>query len=422
MDGIRVQGGRRLKGTVEVSGAKNAALPLVFSSLLTDQTCHYTGVPDVADIRTATKLLQSMGAGVETPAAGELLIDCSTICEWEAPYDLVRTMRASFLVLGPLVARFGRARVSKPGGCAIGARPVDLHLAALARLGVRLETVHGYEEARTNGLRGAQVILNKPSVGATENVVMAASLAEGTTRIENAAREPEVIDLIQALRAMGANIRGEGTSVIEVEGVQSLGGLTHRVIPDRIEAGTLLIAAAITAGDVLVRGARPGDLEQLLDALGQAGASVSEESDGLRLRCDVRPSAVDIRTAPHPGFATDLQAQFMALMCFADGRSTVTETIFENRFMHVGELQRMGAEIELSGNSAVVTGQVSLSGAHVMATDLRASVSLVLAGLAAEYQTDVLRVYHLDRGYENIEAKLRALGADVQRVKMSASP
>ncbi len=415
---IRIQGGRRLKGSVEVAGSKNAALPLLFACLLSDDDCHLTGLPDVADIRTAALLLKRLGAKVERHDPSSMTINCSGVDQWEAPYDLVRTMRASFLVLGPLLARFGRARVSMPGGCAIGARPVDVHLSALRLMGARIETVRGYEEASADGLKGAHIILEKPSVGATENLLMAASLARGSTRLENAAREPEVVDLARALQEMGANISGAGSSVVEIEGVERLGGMTHRVIPDRIEAGTFLIAAAMTRGEVTVKGARADDLRELVTALESAGAVLRDNGDGMTARCDKRPSAVNVSTAPHPGFATDLQAQFMALMCLADGEAVVTENIFENRFMHVSELQRMGADITLSGNSALVRGQVSLSGAAVMATDLRAGVSMVLAGLAGDYQTDVLRVYHLDRGYERIEEKLRSLGADIERVDM----
>lgn len=420
MDKIVIRGGRRLEGEIEASGAKNSALPLIFACLLTDDPSHLRGVPDVADIRTAVRLLETLGARVERPAPGELRIDCSRIERFDAPYELVRTMRASFLALGPLVARFGLARVSQPGGCAIGTRPVDVHLAALAGVGAEIEHKSGYVEARADKLRGGHVILEVPSVGATENVLMAATLARGFTRIENAAREPEIVDLARALTTMGARINGAGESIIEVEGADSLGGLDHTVIVDRIEAGTYLVGAAMTRGDVLVRGARAEDLEALLERLERSGATVTADDRGVRVRADARPRAVDITTAPHPGFPTDLQAQFMALMCFADGTSNVRETIFENRFMHVPELARMGAEIHLSGRHATIVGQIALAGAPVMATDLRASVCLVLAGLAAEHQTEVLRVYHLDRGYERIEEKMRKLGADIERVPMES--
>ncbi|MFP6609036.1 MAG: UDP-N-acetylglucosamine 1-carboxyvinyltransferase [Deltaproteobacteria bacterium] len=414
MDKIIVEGGRRLSGEVEVSGAKNAALPLIFASLLTDRSCRLRGLPEVADIRTALGLLEHMGAQVER-SGSEATIDCSRLAETEAPYDLVRTMRASFLTLGPLLARFGKARVSRPGGCAIGSRPVDVHVAAMAALGARVEEEAGYIEARSGRLRASHVILEKPSVGATENLMMAASLAEGTTRVENAAREPEITDLAKALAAMGAGISGAGSSVIEVEGVERLGGFDHDVIPDRIEAGTFLIAGAITRGELSVRGARAGDLGALLEALRASGCSVDELEGAVRVSADGPLRPVDIRTAPYPGFATDLQAQFMALMCTASGRSVITEAVFENRFMHVSELVRMGADIRLSGHQAKVGGAAELAGAPVMATDLRASVCLVLAGLAAAGRTEISRVYHLDRGYERIEEKLGSVGARIER-------
>ncbi|MFP6598832.1 MAG: UDP-N-acetylglucosamine 1-carboxyvinyltransferase [Deltaproteobacteria bacterium] len=414
MDKIIVEGGRRLSGEVEVSGAKNAALPLIFASLLTDRSCRLRGLPEVADIRTALGLLEHMGAQVER-SGSEATIDCSRLAETEAPYDLVRTMRASFLTLGPLLARFGKARVSRPGGCAIGSRPVDVHVAAMAALGARVEEEAGYIEARSGRLRASHVILEKPSVGATENLMMAASLAEGTTRVENAAREPEITDLAKALAAMGAGISGAGSSVIEVEGVERLGGFDHDVIPDRIEAGTFLIAGAITRGELSVRGARAGDLGALLEALRASGCSVDELEGAVRVSADGPLRPVDIRTAPYPGFATDLQAQFMALMCTASGRSVITEAVFENRFMHVSELARMGADIRLSGHQAEVGGAAELAGAPVMATDLRASVCLVLAGLAAAGRTEISRVYHLDRGYERIEEKLGSVGARIER-------
>jgi UDP-N-acetylglucosamine 1-carboxyvinyltransferase len=416
MDKIVIDGGRPLRGEVEVSGAKNASLPLLFASLLTDQPCRLRGVPDVADIRTTRTLLETLGAKVEVENGNEIVIDCGGVNCVEAPYDLVRKMRASFLALGPLVARFGRGRVSKPGGCAIGTRPVGMHEDGLVRLGARIEEVGGYVEATAKRLRGGHVIFEGPSVGATENVMLAASLAEGSTRIENAAREPEIVDLADALTKMGAAIRGAGTSVIEIDGVDRLGGYDHRVIPDRIEAGTYLIGAAMTVGDVDVHGARAGDLVALLEMLERSGAEVTRKDTSVRVRSDARPRAVDIETSPHPGFPTDLQAQWMALMSIADGTATIAEHIFENRFMHVPELARMGADIRLSGPRAVVIGQPNLSGAPVMATDLRASVSLVLAGLAATGQTEVLRVYHLDRGYEQIERKLGSMGALIRRV------
>jgi len=417
MDKIVINGGRRLSGRVDVDGAKNAALPLVFASLLSDQPCRLRRVPPVADLRTAKRLLEKLGASVAVPEDGVFEIDCSQLETYEAPYDLVRTMRASFLTLGPLVARFGRARVSKPGGCAIGSRPVDIHLAGLHRMGVRFRNVSGYIEAECKRLEGAHVILEMPSVGATENLMMAAALAHGTTRLENAAREPEIVDLAGALTQMGANIEGAGSSVVEIEGVDRLEGFDHVVIPDRIEAGTYLIAATITRGEVVVNGARADHLAPLLEALESAGVSLDADEHGIGCRADARARAVDLATAPYPGFPTDLQAQFMAFMCLASGTSQITETIFENRFMHVNELERMGADIRLQGANAYVTGRVALTGAPVMATDLRASVCLVLAGLAAESRTEILRVYHLDRGYRGIERKLSRLGADIARVR-----
>lgn len=416
MNKIVIQGGRRLEGEVRVSGAKNSALPLMFAALLTDKPCRFRGVPDVADIRFAAALLSGLGAHVEHPAPGELVIDCSNVEGVAADYELVRKMRASFLVLGPLLARFGHAHVSQPGGCAIGARPVGIHIAAMRRLGARIEQSGGYVDASVDRLRGGHVIMEMPSVGATENAMMAAALALGTTRIENAAREPEIVDLADVLAKMGARVRGAGSSVVEIDGVDELGGVDHEVIPDRIEAGTYLVAAMITRGDVVVRGARGNDLEALLEVLAAAGAQIDQGPGWVRLRADRRPSPVDVRTAPHPGFPTDLQAQIMALMSLSTGTSVIRETIFENRFMHVSELARMGADIALHGAEATVHGKPLLSGAPVMATDLRASVCLVLAGLAAEHETEVMRVYHLDRGYERIEEKLSGIGARIARV------
>jgi UDP-N-acetylglucosamine 1-carboxyvinyltransferase len=419
MDKLVIEGPSRLEGEVEAGGAKNAALPLLFACLLTDQPCRLTNVPDVADIRTTLTLLESLGATVQRPSPNEIVVQCAGIEGFEAPYDLVRRMRASFLTLGPLLARFGRAHVSRPGGCAIGSRPVDIHLEGMKALGAHLKIEGGYADASAKRLKGGHVIFAMPSVGATENVLMAASLASGSTRIENAAREPEIVDLADALVKMGARIRGAGSSVIEVEGVEKLGGMTHAVIPDRIVAGTFLIGAAMTRGDVYVRGARADHLESLLEALVRSGSKVDIDTRGVRVRSTSRPRPVDIITAPFPGFPTDLQAQWMALLAVADGRSEVHERIFENRFMHVEELARMGAQIQLlHGGHALVAGVERLSGAPVMATDLRASVCLVLAALAAEGRTEVLRIYHLDRGYEHIDAKLARLGASVRREAM----
>jgi UDP-N-acetylglucosamine 1-carboxyvinyltransferase len=417
MTKIVVRGGRRVTGTVAVSGSKNAGLPLLFASLLTRERCTIRGLPRVADITTTLRLLEKLGALVGDDAFEAILVEARDLASSEAPYELVKTMRASFLTLGPLVARGGRARVSTPGGCAIGSRPVDIHLAGLERMGATIRQAHGYVEAEAKRLRGARLALGFPSVGATENLMMAATLADGVTEIENAAREPEIEDLAAALTGMGARISGAGTAMITIEGVRELGGFDHHVVPDRIEAGTLLIAGAITGGDVMVRGARANHLEALLGKLEEAGVGVDRRADGVAVRPGDCCRAVDLRTAPHPGFPTDLQAQFMALMTLAEGRSMITETIFENRFMHVQELVRMGADIRVDGKTAMVRGVPRLSGAPVMATDLRASVCLVLAALAAQNTTEVSRVYHLDRGYERLEEKLSSLGADVTRVR-----
>jgi UDP-N-acetylglucosamine 1-carboxyvinyltransferase len=414
---IVVHGGRRLAGRVPVSGSKNAGLPLLFASLLTSERCTIRGLPRVADITTTLRLLEKVGCLVGDDAFEAILVEARDLTSSEAPYELVKTMRASFLTLGPLVARTGYARVSTPGGCAIGSRPVDIHLAGLERMGAAIRQSHGYVEAEARRLRGARIALAFPSVGATENLMMAATLADGVTEIENAAREPEIEDLATALGKMGARIAGAGTALVTIEGVRELGGFDHVVIPDRIEAGTLLIAGAITAGEVTAVGARADHLEALLVKLEEAGIAVERSPDGVTVRPSASCRATDVRTAPHPGFPTDLQAQFMALMTLAEGRSTITETIFENRFMHVQELVRMGADIRVDGKAAVVRGVPYLSGAPVMATDLRASVCLVLAALAAQNTSEVSRVYHLDRGYERLEAKLLGLGADVARVR-----
>jgi UDP-N-acetylglucosamine 1-carboxyvinyltransferase len=418
MQKIVIHGGRPLRGTVAVSGSKNAGLPLLFASLLTPERCTIRGLPRVADITTTLRLLEGLGALVGDGEFSTIVVEARALTSSEAPYELVKTMRASFLALGPLVARTGRARVSTPGGCAIGSRPVDIHLAGLERLGARIRQSHGYVEAEAERLRGTRITLDFPSVGATENLLMAATLAEGTTVIENAAREPEIEDLAAALAKMGARIRGAGTAVISIAGVPTLGGFDHAVIPDRIEAGTLLLAGAITRGDVLVAGARAEHLDALLTKLEEAGVDVEVRPGGIAVRGDGPAGAADVRTSPYPGFPTDLQAQFMALMAVGSGRSVITETIFENRFMHVQELVRMGADIRVDGKSAAVRGVAALSGAPVMATDLRASVCLVLAALAAHNTTEVTRVYHLDRGYERLEEKLSALGAAIERVRV----
>jgi UDP-N-acetylglucosamine 1-carboxyvinyltransferase len=420
MDAIEIEGGIPLKGEVEVSGSKNATLPQIAAALLSPGRSVFRNVPELADIRTMGRLLSHMGAKVTRDAetGGHTLeIDAADLPRPEAPYELVKTMRASVLVLGPLVARLGRARVSLPGGCAIGARPIDQHLKGLAALGAHIELAHGYVEASAKRLRGAQFVFDLPTVTGTENLLMAAALADGRTVLENCAREPEITALAAVLTRMGARIEGAGTSVVAVEGVRELRPADVDVIPDRIEAGTLLAAALVSGGNVLVRRARAEDLEALLVKLREAGATVAPERDGLRLRAPARPDAVDVVTGPFPGFPTDLQAQLMACMTVAHGAARVVETVFENRFMHVQELSRMGAEIHVDGHTAVVKGVPKLSGAPVMATDLRASASLVLAGLRAEGVTTVHRVYHLDRGYEALDDKLRSLGARVRRVQ-----
>jgi UDP-N-acetylglucosamine 1-carboxyvinyltransferase len=421
VDKIVIQGGKRLAGEVTVSGAKNAALPVLISSLLTGEPCVYQQVPRLADIRTTCKLLSGLGVKVDQQnwldGGDQLTLQADRISKFEASYDLVKTMRASFLVIGPLVARFGEARVSTPGGCAIGARPINLHLKGLEALGATIEQAHGYVEAKATRLRGAKIYLDLPSVGATENLMMAATLADGTTIIENAAKEPEIEDLAKALNAMGARVSGAGSDIIRIDGVSSLHGTAHKIIPDRIEAGSFVIAAAITGGEVFVRGARADHLDAFLIKLKEAGVAWAAEAGGIRVKGNGHIKSVDVTTLPYPGFPTDLQAQMMALMAVADGVSVITETIFENRFMHALELDRMGAQIKLEGNRAVVRGVRELSGAPVMASDLRASIALVLAGLVANGTTEVSRVYHLDRGYEQVEKKLSQLGAMIERVK-----
>jgi len=420
MDKIIVHGGRQLEGEVTVSGSKNAALPILISSLLTAEPCVYQSIPNLADIHTTLRLLSGLGVKLDRETwarGGDLTLQAEGVGKLEASYDLVKTMRASFLVMGPLLARFGEARVSTPGGCAIGARPVNLHLKGLEALGASIEQAHGYIVARAARLRGAKIYLDLPSVGATENLLMAAALAEGTTVIENAAKEPEIEDLAAALNKMGARIAGAGSDLIKIEGVSALHGVTHRVIPDRIEAGSFVIAGALSGGEVLIKGVRPAHLEAFLIKLKEAGLTLSADENSIKVKGNGRLKSVDVTTLPYPGFPTDLQAQMMVLMAVADGVSVVTETIFENRFMHVQELDRMGAEIRLEGNRAVVRGVKELSGAPVMASDLRASVALILAGLVARGTTEISRVYHLDRGYERIEQKLSKLGARIERLK-----
>jgi UDP-N-acetylglucosamine 1-carboxyvinyltransferase len=411
---IVIRGGRRLEGSVGISGAKNAALPIIAATLLSQGPCVLNGVPRLEDVTTMLRLLESMGVDWHWDRA--LTLNATRLERSEAPYELVKTMRASVLVLGPLVARFGHARVALPGGCAIGARPINLHLKGLEALGAKIDLEHGYVTAHCDRLRGGKVYFDIVSVTGTENMLMAASLAEGVTVIENAAREPEVVELARVLALMGARIQGAGTATLTVEGVPSLRPVTVGVMPDRIETGTLMTAAAITGGDVTLLGARPVHLEAVTAKLREAGAQIEARDDRIRVLGPDRIRSADVRTDPYPGFATDMQAQFMALMTLADGRSRISETVFENRFMHVSELQRMGADIAIQRSMALVRGVPRLSGAPVMATDLRASASLILAGLAAEGTTQVARIYHLDRGYERLEEKLAGLGADIERV------
>ncbi|HUK67115.1 MAG TPA: UDP-N-acetylglucosamine 1-carboxyvinyltransferase [Anaeromyxobacteraceae bacterium] len=423
MDKIVIEGGVPLHGEVQVSGAKNAALPALAATLLAEGDHRVTYVPDLADVRTMGRLLSHMGCEVGRAPDGDhrhgVAVHVPSAVTPEAPYELVKTMRASVLVLGPLVARWGRARVSLPGGCAIGARPIDQHLKGLAALGADIVLEHGYVEARRRGerLRGARFVFDGQTVTGTENLVMAAVLAEGRSVFGNCALEPEIVDLVRALRSMGARIEGEGTPEIAIEGVERLGPLTHRVIPDRIEAGTLLVAGALPGGDVTVHGCVPEHLTALVEKLRAAGATIEAVPGGLRVLGDGRPTPSDIRTAPFPAFPTDMQAQMMVLLAVASGSSVVTENVFENRFMHVQELRRLGAQIAIDGKSALVKGVETLSGAPVMASDLRASAALVLGGLLARGTTEVLRVYHLDRGYERLEEKLSPLGARILRVK-----
>ncbi len=419
MDSIIVRGGRELSGTIRIAGAKNAALALMPATLLSDEPLTLTNAPRLSDIKTMATLLQSLGAEVTSMQSGKVLgLSSHAVTSTHADYEIVRKMRASNLVLGPLLARHGQAEVSLPGGCAIGARPMDIHITALEAMGASIELRDGYLHATTKGgLRGAVVPLRFASVGATENILMAASLARGTTVIENAAREPEIVDLARCLRAMGAQIEGEGTSRIEIQGVDRLGGATHQVVTDRIELGTYMLAPVIAGGSVECIGGRLELVSAFAEKLDAAGVSVEQTANGLRVaRKNGRPHAVDVVTEPFPGFPTDLQAQMMAMLCTAEGTSVLEERIFENRFMHAPELVRMGAHIEVQGGHATVHGVDRLRGAPVMATDLRASVSLILAGLAAEGETVVNRVYHLDRGYEHVEEKLGQVGADIERI------
>ena len=414
MEKLKVTGGCRLAGEVKISGAKNAALPILAASLLTAEDLVLHNVPRLSDIRTMNKLLAGLGTTVDCQDE-TVILNAKNLTTLEAPYDLVKTMRASILVLGPMLARYGEARVSLPGGCAIGARPVDQHIKGLQAMGADVHIEHGYVVAKGR-LKGAHIVTDVVTVGGTENLMMAATLADGVTILENAAREPEVVDLANCLIAMGAKIKGAGTPVIEIEGVPALHGAEYSVLPDRIEAGSFLVAALMTQGDVTVTHVAPHTLDIVMDKLREAGGTVECGEDWIRARIDHRPQAVSVRTVPHPGFPTDMQAQFMALNCIAEGTGRVTETIFENRFMHVPELQRLGANISVDGHTAVVTGVESLSSANLMATDLRASASLVMAALVANGTSVVDRIYHLDRGYDHMELKLSKLGAKIERI------
>ncbi len=417
MDKLIINGGAPLNGEVRISGAKNAALPILAATLLAEDPVTVCNVPHLHDITTTMELLGRMGVSLTVDEKLNIEVDVSTIDEFYAPYELVKTMRASILVLGPLLARFGRADVSLPGGCAIGTRPVNLHLQGLAAMGAEIGVDNGYIRARAGRLRGAELVMDTITVTGTENLMMAATLADGRTVIENAAREPEVVDLARCLNQMGAQIRGAGTDVITIDGVESLSGTRYAVLPDRIETGTYLVAAAMTGGRVRVKDTQPDLLHSVTHKLAEAGANLSHGDDWIELDMHgARPRAVNISTAPYPAFPTDMQAQFTALNAVADGVGTITETVFENRFMHVLEMQRMGASIHLEGNSAIIKGIPRLTGAPVMATDLRASASLVLAGLVADGETIVDRIYHLDRGYAQMELKLQRLGARVERL------
>lgn len=420
MDAFKISGGQPLRGEVTISGAKNAALPILMAALLSPSKVTIHNVPRLNDIETSLKVLNSLGAEAQWVGDNSLTIDASKIDNCKAPYELVKTMRASILVLGPLLARFGHAEVSLPGGCAIGARPVNLHIHGLKLMGGDIEVEQGYILAKKDGrLTGATIFMDTVSVTGTENLMMAAALAQGTTIIENAAREPEIVDLANFLNAMGADVQGAGTDMLTINGVEALTGGEYSVMPDRIETGTFLVAAAVTQGKVRCLNTDAKALDAVLSKLQEAGANVTTGEDWIELEMVSRPKAVNIKTAPHPAFPTDMQAQFVALNAIAEGTATTTETIFENRFMHVPELQRMGADIRLEGNTAISTGVESLTGAQVMATDLRASASLVIAGLIATTETQVDRIYHIDRGYQHIEDKLQALGANITRIKAS---
>ena len=416
MDRIVIKGGERLIGEVEVSGSKNATLPVFAASLLTEGNNLFDNVPNLMDVRTSIKVLEKLGVKVSEEGK-KYQIDATGISNCEAPYDLVKTMRASILVLGPLVARMRNATVSLPGGCAIGSRPINLHLMGLEAMGAKIELRHGYIEAKADRLKGAHISFDNPTVTGTENLMMAATLAKGKTILQNAAMEPEVVDLAKVLRKMGAKITGAGTSLIEIEGVEALHAVEHSIIPDRIEAGTLMVAAGLTRGNIRILNCPLHHMETLVHKLREAGMEIDPDGDGVTVVGNRRIRSVDVKTQPYPGFPTDMQAQFMVFMSLAKGLSVISETIFENRFIHVSELRRMGADIRIQGSTAIIQGVGNLSGAPVMATELRASASLILAGLAATGVTDVSRVYHLDRGYEALDKKLSKLGADIKRVK-----
>lgn len=420
MDKLIVRGGNRLVGTVKTSGAKNAVLPIIAASILGETPSHLDEIPKLEDVRTICGVLKYLGVKIDDSKEHELVLDTSKITAYEAPYELVRTMRASFVVLGPLLARMGHARISQPGGCAIGSRPIDLHLKGFEALGAKISQDHGFVEAYApNGLKGADIYLDFPSVGATENIMMAACLAEGTTTLENPAEEPEIVDLANYLNQMGARIRGAGTDVIRIEGVKSMHGAEHTAIPDRIEAGTYMIAAAMTHGDVIIENVLAEHQKPLLAKLREAGVLIEEDIDRIHVSCPGELKGVNVKTLPYPGFPTDMQAQFMAMMTISQGRSTVMETVFENRFMHVVELNRMGANIATTGaRGAIIEGPAKLTGCEVNASDLRAGAAMILAGLVAEGTTTVGNLHHIDRGYEDIVGKLKALGADIQRISV----
>lgn len=416
LEKIIVQGGNPLKGKINVSGAKNAVLPIIVASLLSEGSCRIQDVPLLADVDTICDVLSDLGAHVYKSENGNLDINCTDIRKCEAPYDFVRKMRASVLVMGPLLGRLGKARISMPGGCAIGTRPIDLHLKGFEAMGVRITMGHGYINAEAPHLKGARVYLDYPSVGATENIIMAGALAEGITIIENAAEEPEIVDLANFINSMGGKVKGAGTKIIKVEGVHSLGETNHTIIPDRIEAGSYMVAAAITGGELLLENVIVDHLKPIIAKLMEAGVEIEETGNGLlSIKAGSPVKAVDIKTLPYPGFPTDMQAQFMSLMAVAQGTSIVTETVFENRFMHAEELRRMGADIKIEGRSAVVEGITNLTGAPVKASDLRAGAALILAGLAAEGDTEITNVYHIDRGYDRIVDKLTSVGARIRR-------